>query len=151
MPDSAQPQFRDLDEAEIDALLARNCVGHLAFAQDGSLEVLPIHYVHDGMWLYGRTSVSEKLESLQEHWWVAFGVDEIEGMFDWRSVQVHGGFYPLRPNGTAQDRERWTRALTALRRLIPETLEEGDPVPFRTVVFGIAVQEKTGKMATTST
>jgi hypothetical protein len=102
------------------------------------------------MWLYGRTSASEKLESLQEHWWVAFCVDEIEGMFDWRSVHVHGGFYPLRPNGTEQNRARWESALSALRRLIPETLDKGDPVPFRTVLFGIAVQEKTGRLATTT-
>jgi len=143
-----RPEFRDLTPDEIDEVLARSHVGHLAYSvQDRRVEVIPIHYVFDDGWIYGRTSAGGKLDQLATNWWVAFAVDEVRDLFDWRSVVVHGGFYSLEPGGTERDEARYRSALAALRRLIPETLGEGDPVPFRDVVFGIAVQEKHGRMA----
>ena len=81
---------------------------------------------------------------------VAFQVDEIRGPFDWESVVLKGGLYVVPADGATWEREAWTEGVEALRRLMPEVLTENDPAPQRSTVFRIAVQEVTGRAASTS-
>jgi hypothetical protein len=146
--DSTKPQFSVLDPAMCAAILHRNAVGRLAFAHGAMVDIQPVHYVVSNGWLFGRTSAGEKLAALQHNWRVAFEVDEVDDLFEWRSVVVHGGFYLLSPEGSPSDAERWQRSVAALRTIIPETMTEDDPVPFRNILFGIAIQEMTGRSCT---
>jgi uncharacterized protein len=146
----SEPRFRALERAEIEEILARNHVGRIAFARENQIEILPVHYVYADQWLYGRTSPGGKLHEVAENWWpVAFEVDEIEGMFDWRSVVVKGGLYTMSSEGAAWEREAWMTGVGLLRKLIPDALREDDPVPMRTTLFRIAVQDVTGREAST--
>ncbi len=149
MAEPAEPRFADLTENEIRAILARNRIGRLAFSYRDQVEIHPLHYVYDGDWLFGRTSAGEKLASLRRNWWVAFNVDEVSGPFDWHSVMVRGGFYLLSESDAADEQALRERALARIREAAPEALTAGDPVPFRSVLFGIAIQELTGRSATT--
>jgi nitroimidazol reductase NimA-like FMN-containing flavoprotein (pyridoxamine 5'-phosphate oxidase superfamily) len=143
----ARPAIRELTRAECDALLARQSVARLAYTFHDRVSIAPIHYVYEDGWLVGRTSVGRKTWSLAHHPWVALEVDEVRGAFDWDSVVVHGTFYALRRSGTGADRASWERAVALLRRLVPETLDEDDPVPFRDVVFHVHVDAVTGRSA----
>lgn len=146
-----RPTFSELDETGCRAVLARQQVGRLAFANDRHVDIRPVHYVLSDDWIFGRTaSESPKLETLDRFWRVAFEVDEIDGLFDWRSVVVRGGFYLLTATGSPTETRRWSDAVDALRTLIPTTLTEDDPVPFRDAIFGIAIQELTGRRASTA-
>lgn len=143
------PRFRELTPEEIEAVLTRNHVGRLAYAWQNHVDIEPLHYVYDDGWIYGRTSHGGKLDRTGYTWApVAFEVDEIEGMFRWRSVVVHGGFYTIPEDGAAWEQAEWKRGVELLRRLIPQTFTEADPVAFRTVLFRIAVQDATGREAT---
>jgi len=142
------PRFRDLDPAECTALLARHNVGRMAFARKDRVDIEPIHYVFDDQWLYGRTQPGTKLEMLTHNRWVAFEVDEVEALFDWRSVVVKGGFYLLRADGSAHERKIYDNGVAILRRLVPETLTPRDPLPERAIVFRIHVDEMFGRAAT---
>lgn len=144
-----KPVFRDLDPTECVAILERNRLGRLAFSRATEVDVQPVHYVARGNWIFGRTSAGEKLSALERNWRVAFQVDEVTGTFDWSSVVVRGGFYVLSPDGNPTEAARWQQAVDALRTFMPETLTDNDPVPFRNVLFGIAVQEMTGRRAET--
>jgi len=144
-----QPHFRELDREEIDALLARHHVGRIAFRHGEQVDIEPIHYVYADGWIYGRTAPGTKVEAVQRQWWVAFEIDEVEGLFDWRSVVVHGGFYVLQADGSDAEHEVKERAIALLRRLVPATFAAGDPAPFRTILFRIAVQEVRGIAAST--
>ena len=142
----ATPTFRNLSRAEIDALLARNHVGRMAYARGSHIDIEPIHYVYANGWLYGRTSAGRKLDVAAREWWpVAFEVDEVDDIFHWRSAVVHGGFYTLDPDGSDWERQEAEKAIALLRRLIPETFTDADPTPGRTVLFRIAVQEVSGR------
>jgi hypothetical protein len=141
------PQFGDLTRRDSLALLRRNHVGRVAFVRRNILSIEPIHYVYTGDWIHCRTADGLKLNVLSHHPWVAFEVDEIDGLFDWKSVVVRGTFYRFDPSGNERDKKAHRRAVRALRRIIPETMLAGDPVAFRTVICGIFIHEITGRSA----
>ena len=143
----ATPDIHPLERDRIDEILQRNQVGRIAFAFRDRVDVQPIHYVYDDEWIYGRTSAGSKLRTLLHNCWVAFEVDEVEGVFRWRSVVVHGACYVLDPQGSPLEREAFDRGVELLDRVVPGTLTERDPVAFRTVVFRIHVDEATGREA----
>jgi uncharacterized protein len=60
---------------------------------------------------------------------------------------VHGGFYGIPSKGTDWEIEEWKKGVELLRTLLPQTFTEDDPVPTRTIMFRIAVQEITGREA----
>lgn len=143
------PRFRDLDPSECTAILERHHVGRLAFARKDRVDIEPIHYVHDDGWLYGRTQPGTKMEVLTHNRWVAFEVDEIDALFEWRSVVVKGGFYLLRVDGSPNEVEIYHKGIAILRRLVPETFTPKDPLPERAIVFRIHIDELFGREATT--
>jgi nitroimidazol reductase NimA-like FMN-containing flavoprotein (pyridoxamine 5'-phosphate oxidase superfamily) len=149
MNHTAPPRVRELDHDESVAILARNHVGRIAFGQGHRIDIEPIHYVYSDGWIYGRTSHGAKLEATGYAWSpVAFEVDEVEDVFRWRSVVVHGGFYTVPPQGAAWQEAQWQKGVELLRQIVPESMTSEDPVPHRNIVFRIAVQEITGREAT---
>jgi hypothetical protein len=144
-PATSAARIRALSQRECIALLSRHHVGRLAFAFHDRVDIQPLHYVYEAGWLYGRTSEGAKLDTLAHHHWVAFEVDEVRGLVDWTSVVVHGSFHRLDADAGVQPSAIHAAAL--LRSLLPETLTTDDPVPFRTVLFRIAVGEMTGRIA----
>ena len=139
------PAFRSLPQHECLALLARHHVGRLAFSFHDRVDIQPIHYVFEAGWIYGRTSEGEKLTTLEHNQWIAFEVDEVRGTFDWQSVVVRGSFHRL---DARLDAGAQAHAVRLLRAIVPATLTADDPVPFRSVVFRIAVGDVSGRAAT---
>jgi len=125
-------------------MIKRGVVGRMAFSFHDRVDITPIHYVYADGWLYARTSHGAKMTTLRHSPWVALEVDEIDGVFDWRSVVVHGTVHAIEP---AQGPEfvRWQKGVTLLRKLIPETETQHDPVPFRSIVFGIFIDSMSGR------
>lgn len=144
-----RPRFRDLDPKECVALLERQVVGRLAYTMKDRVDIEPIHYVHDDGWLYGRTQPGTKLEVVTHNRWVCVEVDEVEALFDWRSVVVKGGFYLLRKDGSPQERENYERGLRMVRQLVPEAMTPDDPLPERAIIFRIHIDEMFGRAAST--
>jgi uncharacterized protein len=143
-----RPQIRTLDRDECERILSRNRVGRLAYARQNRVDIEPLHYVYHAGWIYGRTSHGAKLQATGSEWWpVAFEVDEVEDVFQWRSVVVHGGFYALDEHGPEWESAQWRQGVELLRQIVPETFGGDDPVPHRRVVFRIALQEVTGREA----
>jgi nitroimidazol reductase NimA-like FMN-containing flavoprotein (pyridoxamine 5'-phosphate oxidase superfamily) len=144
------PRFDDLSRDECLALLARQHVGRLAFAFKDRVDIQPIHYVYDDGFLYGRTSEGAKITTIAHNRWVALEADEVRGVLDWRSVVVRGAFYQLDLDAESPEASQLAqRAGSLLGAVIPDTLRPGDPVGFRTVLFRIAVDEITGRAAST--
>lgn len=140
------PSMRELSREESRTLLAKKNVGRIAFTLHDRVDLEPISYVNDGDWIFGRTSAGSKLTKLLHHPWCAFEVDEVHGLFDWTSVVVKGTFQLLDPETGSPDIYR--RATKLLRKLVPGTLSAQDPAPHRDVVFGIYVNEVTGRTST---
>jgi uncharacterized protein len=144
---SRLPVFRELGREEAEELLARNHVGRIAFTFHDRVDIEPIHYVFDEGWIYGRTSQGTKLSTVAHHRWVAFEVDEVRDLFDWRSVVVKGALYLMEADAPIDQDPTLARGVELLRSLIPETLTAGDPAPFRRSVFRIHLDQVTGREA----
>ncbi len=142
------PRFDDLTREECLALLSRQHVGRLAFSFKDRVDIQPIHYVHHEGFLYGRTSEGAKLTTIAHNRWVALEADEVQGVFDWRSVVVRGAFYRLDLDAESPEASQLAQhAVALLGAVIPATLRPGDPVEFRRVLFRIAVDEISGRAA----
>ena len=141
--------FQSLTPDEIAALLARNRVGRIAYSMHDRVDIEPLSYAYAPGWIYGRTAQGTKLATLAKNKWVAFEVDEVRSIFDWESAVIHGGVYVLEPGTSPESNEHYATAITLLRKLLPATFREDDPVPHRDVVFRIAIQESSGRRATT--
>lgn len=141
--------FRELSREEIEAMLSRNSVGRLAFSFHDRVDIQPIHYVYERGWIYGRTSEGEKIAALAHNQWVAFEVDEVANVFDWRSVVIHGSFWILHPRGSPRAEELWAKGAELVSRIVPDALTENDPVGFRQTLFRIAVSDARGREALT--
>lgn len=145
----APPRIVELSTEACHALLRRHHVGRMAYAFRERVDITPIHYVYSDGWLFARTSHGGKMDMLAHAPWVAFEVDEIDSVFDWRSVVVHGTAYMMEREGSPLDVEHWARGVEALRVVVPETGTADDPVPYRTLVFGIFVHSVTGRASST--
>ena len=108
--------FREMSRDEIEAMLLRNRVGRLAFSLHDRVDVQPIHYIYERGWLYGRTSEGDKITALKHNQWVAFELDEVTDLFDWRSIVIHGSFWIMHPRGSPRAEELWTKAGAAADR-----------------------------------
>ena len=144
-----RPHLGELTAKEVEAMLRRNSVGRIAFSFRDSVDIRPIHYVWKKGWLFGRTSPGDKLVTLRHNQWVAFEVDEIDGPFDWSSVVVRGTFYRLSLEGSVHDARLYRRAVRAIHAISSKAFTKADPVPFRSVLFGIAIDKATGRFSST--
>jgi uncharacterized protein len=143
------PMFRKLDSRASRALLKRNVVGRIAYLDPPRVNIEPISYVADGDWLYMRMAEGSKLTALQHRPYVALEVDEVRGMFDWRSVVVHGTVYFLTSDGPAIEARAYHKAVAKFRALIPDAFTDSDPAAFRNYVCGLHIDEVEGRSATT--
>jgi nitroimidazol reductase NimA-like FMN-containing flavoprotein (pyridoxamine 5'-phosphate oxidase superfamily) len=140
------PRIAALNRTACEAMLKRNHVGRLAYSFRDRVNIVPLHYVYRDGWLYGRTSIGDKVAKLRHNRWVAFEVDEIEDSFEWRSVVARGALYLLEPDQTPD--EVWAEAVEVLSKAMPGIFTSRDPAPARTELFRISVDELSGRRAT---
>lgn len=140
-------EIRDLSREETEAIIQRNRVGRLAFSFHDRVDIQPIHYIYERGWLYGRTSEGEKISAVTHNQWIAFEIDEVADLFDWRSVVIHGSFWIIHPRGSPHAEALWAKAAELIAKIVPGALTDTDPVAFRHTLFRIAVGDARGREA----
>jgi len=142
--------IRELNQEEIVEFLRSQQVGRIAYAFRGVVNIVPVHYVYDDGWLYGRTSEGPKLTTLAHSHWVAFEVDDVRSPVDWTSVVARGTFRPIASDGIDEERSTANHAIHLLRQLYPDALTPDDITPHRRILFRIHVDEASGRTASLS-
>lgn len=140
-----------LDRAECEALLARNHVGRLAYSFRDRVDIEPIHYVYDGGRIYGRTQLGTKVDVMAHHPWVAFEIDEVDSLHEWRSVVVHGRVVFPDPDGTPDEQAQYAHGISVFQTLIPSAFTDADPTPTRELVAVLHINDITGRAAIVNT
>lgn len=113
----------------------------MAFALRDRITVALVNYVYSGNWIYARLERSPALCMLQHRQWVAFEVDEIRGVYDWRTVIVHGTVQFLENDRSSPEWCDYNRALELLRAQVPSILTRDDPHPERLQLYRIHLDE----------
>ncbi len=140
-------QYRTLNADECQALLTSQHVGRLAYAYKQRVDIEPLHFVVDGEWLYLRTGHGTKLSMLAHQPWVALEVDDVRGLFEWRSVVVHGVVEVLDAAGGVSGAADWQQAVDVFRRVVPQAFAADDPTPSRDVMLRVHLSHVTGRAA----
>jgi nitroimidazol reductase NimA-like FMN-containing flavoprotein (pyridoxamine 5'-phosphate oxidase superfamily) len=135
----------ELGRPAIESLLARHHVARVAFAFRGRIVLALVNYVYASNWIYARMEDGPDLTTLQHRQWAAFALDEIDGVYDWRSVTVHGSVQLLSPGETPAASSEYDDAVGLLRTVVPTVFTEDDPMPERVQVLRIYVDEINGR------
>ena len=138
---------RNLTRPEMEALLRRHNVGRIAFTDGRRVDIEPISYVYDDGAIFGRAASGTRMTALRGRPWVAFEVDEVRGHADWESVVVKGSVYLVEPIQAMPMREQYEKALNVIRSVMPDALTENDPMPARTILFRLHIDEMEGRSA----
>ncbi|MDE1193121.1 MAG: pyridoxamine 5'-phosphate oxidase family protein [Arachidicoccus sp.] len=142
----------NLDERQIEYLLKHKLLGHLGCYADNISYVIPICYVYDGQYIYGRTYEGMKIKMIRKNPNVCFQVENIENMAKWQSAICWGEFEEL------TDKAERNKAVSLLRDRISATIEssalrQSNYWPFsvddlddvKGILFRIHINTKTGK------
>lgn len=139
------PLFTELDSfVACEEILTSNTVGRIAFALQDRVSIVPVNYVYESGWIYGRTG-GGKLREILRNRRVVFEVDEHTELFEWTSVVVRGPLYLIEPGTGPSDRLVYAKAASLIRQLLPSSLTDSDPVPFRDQLFRIRAVEISGR------
>jgi nitroimidazol reductase NimA-like FMN-containing flavoprotein (pyridoxamine 5'-phosphate oxidase superfamily) len=151
MADLKRIVFRDLSANECRAVLAKNRVGRLAFTFHERVDIEPINYVVvDDETLAFRVVPGSRVDVLRHHPWVAFEVNELIGLEEWKSVVVHGAAYAVTDSGTAQERASYARVAKAMRYQLPAETHDADPLAERPIVLSLHIDALRGRLAKSS-
>jgi len=149
-----------LKSEEIEDLLYNQVTGRIGCHDKDFVYVIPISYAYVDNNIYCHTYPGKKLDIMRKNPKVCFQVDEMKDMANWKSVIAWGEFEEV---GDQKERNKALRIL--LQRALPVissvTTHLGETWPFSVeneneiskipgVVFRIHLQERTGKMESTS-
>ena len=136
---------RNLDWHESEEILAMHHTGRMAFAFHDRVMMTIVNYVYTNGWIYARLELGPMITTLQHHQWVAFEVDEVSGVYDWRTVIVHGAVQFLSNDRSSPEWRAFNRALELLRGQVPTILTKEDPLPERVQLYRIHLDECFGR------
>lgn len=138
------PRVREMSRRQIECVLSRNYVARVAFQTGFRLELRPVHYVYSGGTFFLRSSFETKTPWIFNPE-VVVEIDEVDGLFDWRSVIARGKVSLVRARGSLPERAAYWSAVDTLRTLVPSAFGECDPTPYRSAVFRVDPHEMTGR------
>ena len=137
--------IQSMTEAASRELLTRTHLGRLACAHEGQPYVTPMSVTYDANWLYGFSTLGQKITWMRANPHVCVEVDEVVSRQDWATVIVIGQYQEL-----TTDQER-TYAHDLLQRRpawwepgYSKTMIEGKERPLKGVYFRISIDQITG-------
>ena len=87
--------IQEMSKTECLSTLARTRVGRLACAQENLPYVVPIFFVYEDSYLYGFTTLGQKVEWMRSNPLVCVEVDEVQNFEEWTSIVIFGTYEEL--------------------------------------------------------
>ena len=101
--------------------LKKTKVGRLACARDNQPYLVPINFAFDGTYLYGFTTLGQKIEWMRANPLVCFEIDEVISDNQWMSIIVFGRYEEL------PDQPRFQEARIQAHRYLQERVMWWEP------------------------
>ena len=87
--------IHEMSVNECHSALRKATIGRLGCALNNQPYVVPVNFAFDGTYLYGFTTIGQKVEWLRTNPLVCFEVDKITGQNDWMSIVLFGSYQEL--------------------------------------------------------
>ncbi|APU69463.1 pyridoxamine 5'-phosphate oxidase family protein [Christiangramia flava] len=86
--------MKTLTKKECLDFLKSKYIGRLGYLHRDRVEIIPVTYFYDESYhcIISYSGEGEKIRAMRKHPQVAFQVDEIPGLHDWKSVLVYGRY-----------------------------------------------------------
>ncbi len=136
---------REMPRDEAVALLGKHHVGRVGISFHDLVRVKLANYLYSEGWIYARTELGEDLTTVRHHPWVAFEVDEVEGLYDWRVIEITGSVEILSSDFHSPDWFEFENAVSLLRSAVPQVLTADDPMPQRVQLIRMHVDNIRGQ------
>ena len=138
---------------ECRAALEKASVGRLACSHDGQPYAVPVNFAFDGTYLYGFTTLGQKVEWMRANPLVCLEVDEVVSDAEWMSIVVFGRYEEL-PDQPKYEHAR-QRALSFLKKRAiwwePAYMSQehrDQPHSLTPIFYRIHIEQITGHRAT---
>lgn len=147
IPQIDDSAISNLSEEEMEHFLSQENVGRIGAYYRNRVYVVPVNYVYQDGYAYGYTTDGIKIHMMKNNPKVCLEVDRVQDLDHWKSVIAWGEYQELH----GEDAQS---ALTLLiSRLAPSgNVEELTghlrSEKFRSVVYRIKIQRKTGRIKT---
>ncbi|MEP6622774.1 MAG: pyridoxamine 5'-phosphate oxidase family protein [bacterium] len=141
------PVLSSLTADQCRSVLDGSHVGRVAYQNGRLINVEPVHYACAGRWILMRSAEGAAIEAFAHNPYVTFEVDEVDALFDWRSVVAHGAIVRLDDAGAQVDHQMFIHALEALRSFMPDTQAFDDPTALRQTTYGLYIDQLKGRRA----
>jgi nitroimidazol reductase NimA-like FMN-containing flavoprotein (pyridoxamine 5'-phosphate oxidase superfamily) len=138
---------RALKPKRMTEVLTRHHVGRMAFTLHDRVSIVLVNYLFSEGWIYSRMEMGTDLVTLLHNRWVAFEVDEVDGLYDWRTVSVNGSVQFLSDGPSMIEARDFKAAADLIQSVVPSVLTPADPMPQRVQLFRIFVDQMTGTEA----
>ena len=138
---------RSLTPDESESLLNRHHVGRLAASFDGRHSLTLVNYAYADHWIYLRIETGARRTTIEHQPWVAFEVDEVDGIYDWRTVTVNGPVQFLSDDTHSSAWRDFHTAVQLIRSIVPRARTSQDPMPEREHLLRIYADSLIGSEA----
>ena len=137
--------IQSMTELASTELLARATLGRVACAHEGQPYVTPMSVTYDANWLYGFSTIGQKITWMRANPHVCVEVDEVVSRLDWATVIVMGQYQEL----TTDEERTYAHDLLQKRPAwwepgYSKTVIEGKERPLKGVYFRISIDQITG-------
>lgn len=145
--------IHEMSEMECRRALQSANIGRLACARDNQPYVVPINFAFDGNFIYGFTTVGQKVEWMRSNPLVCVEMDEITSERDWLSIVVFGRYEELPETPEHQCARAQAHTLLGRRAMWWEPAyisqqHRDQPHSLTPVFYRIHIQKMTGHRAT---
>ena len=145
--------IHEMGDTECRLALQSASVGRLACANDNQPYVIPTHFAFHGDYIYGFTTVGQKVEWMRSNPLVCFEIDQVTNDSQWVSIVVFGRYEEL------PDTPQYQYARAQAHKYLGSRTEWWEPAyisqkhrdqphSLEPVFFRIHIQKMTGHRAT---
>ena len=147
--------IQEMSESDCSKALATARLGRLACSHDNQPYVVPIYFVYEEPYLYGFTTLGQKVEWMRSNPLVCVELGEIENSEEWTSILIFGRYeeLPDTPEGKQvrlhahallQEHGSWWEPGAA------SYLHRNRDLPLTPIFYRIHIDRITGRRATPS-
>ena len=139
--------LQNLSTSEISEVLDRGSHAHLACRRWRQLYVVPVTYIHDGDFIYCHSRLGKKIEMMRSNPHVCLQIEEIRGLFQWRSVIIWGRYEELADLEAAKGMSLLSKKVGDLekKRGLSSVDDEISAILSNAIFYRIHIEKATGR------